>query len=289
MVMMQHIYNSMPKIILFSIGLAFSALTQAQAAGAQAGAAESQLSPLAFKGIYEFGFTGIRFGKLGIELDQTAARYQVTCDIVTTGLVKLFVKHSSHTHAQGSGHDFTYSDITYQTDYQTKKKKKSARLVYKNGKVVEEAVTPPENRATRPAVEDKLKENTTDPLSLVLRIRQALFDAQRAHAGPFSIRYYDGRRLTEIDFVVQGPRIIQFNGQKTAVVEVLASRKLIAGFTASELSSFNTKEPPLHIYFSQDKRLIPLKMEATLWMGMVQATLVKECAAGESCLFGIAD
>jgi hypothetical protein len=286
MVMPQYFYNTAIKIALLSIGLcSFNPGMAAETPSEP----PSGIAPLNIKAVYEFGFTGVRFGKLGVEIEQDAEHYRITSDIITTGLVKIFVKHSSHTTVEGKGKDFIYPDISYQTHYQTKKKKKSAMLVYKDGKVAKESVTPPENRATRPEVEDALKSGSSDPLSLIMRIREALFKAQRAKKDTFSVTYYDARRLTRINFSIIGPKTIMFDRKKTPVIMVDASRKLVAGFTASELASANPNEPPLHIYFSNDERLLPLKLEAQLWMGMVHATLTKECGAQESCLFGNKD
>ena len=58
------------------------------------------------------------------------------------------------------------------------------------------------------------------------------------------------------------------------------------GFTDSELAEYNKNEPPLTVYFSDDDRLMPLRLETSFWLGMLSATLAKECRTGESCLLG---
>jgi len=313
MVMQSVLYNS-PRKIMLSL-----ACLPLLASGAAYG--EDRLPPLNLKGVYECSFSDVVIGEMGVEITQTPDHYSETSDIVSTGILKMFVNHSSHTTVEGSGSNFTYPAIDYDTHYQTKKKKKTAMLKYRGGVLTEENVTPPDNRATRPEVPMNLKQSASDPLSLIIRMRQGLFEALHSAPSPlegegrggggssdnalnkrpphpnpppqgvrgFSLNIYDGRRLTEVDFTVIGPKTINYQGADTPVTMVDVRRKFLAGFTQSELSDWNPNEPPLHVYFSNDARLMPLRLELTLWMGTLAATLVKECGAGESCLLGITE
>jgi hypothetical protein len=92
--------------------------------------------------------------------------------------------------------------------------------------------------------------------------------------------------LTEVDFAVIGDKTIPIGKSNVAVVQVDVSRKLLEGFTASEMESGKAKEPPVHVYFSHDERLLPLLFELPLWMGTARAVLAKECGKDESCLLG---
>jgi hypothetical protein len=249
--------------------------------------ADEGLTPMQFKGIYQFEFSDVPIGKMGLEIDQSATDYSINSDILTTGVLKMFVNHSSHTTADGSGKHFRYDTVKYDSNYRTRKKKKAVSMRFKNGKIVEEKLNPPDNRATRPAVSDELKTNAIDPLSLILRIRQELFEARKNDTKNFSINGYDGRRLTTADFTVIGTQNLRYKGKKVPVIKVDARRTLVAGFTQSELADKNDNEPPAHIYFTNDAQLKPIKVEAVLWMGTVSATLIKECMPSESCLFGI--
>jgi hypothetical protein len=239
----------------------------------------------AFKGIYDLDMGGMRFGKVGVELTENPSHYAMAADVTFTGLVKLFASHSSHTTVVGDGAAYDYPTRNYETHYRTKKKRKSVKMVMKAGKIVEEAVVPPDNRATRPAVPAADKNAAFDPLSLIVKMRREI----AANKNTFSINAYDGRRLTEVDFTMLGKRTLQSSDKKTPVIAVNVRRKLLAGFTASEIDDWNSKEPALTIYLSDDARLIPLKFEVPMWFGMVSATLVKECAASESCLLGISE
>ena len=300
----------------FNIPLLALCLFMPAACMAQDAAPSAQ--PFNMKVVYDFTLGDIKLGNMGLEIEQTPERYRITGDVATTGILKLFVSHSSHTTAVGSGHHGLYSNVDYDSHYQTRKKRKSVAMRFEKSRVVSETVTPPDNRATRPAVENALKQDSADPMSLILRIRQGLIDALRPSPSPlegeggvggkpqalqqaanphpnpppergreYTIKGYDGRRLTQVDFTVIGKQTIVFNGAKTPVIEVDARRTLLAGFTATELADKDPHEPVLHIYFSDDDKLWPLRLEAKMWMGTLAANLSQTCGAGESCLLGI--
>jgi hypothetical protein len=274
MVMSDNDCNMPQKIIIFFIALTLAAMQPARAAPPD---------PLEFKGIYSFGFPGLTFGHMGVEIDQDANGYAITADIQSSGIVNVFVRHVSHSTAQASA-----KNIEYESNYQTRKKKRYVNLLWRDGALDEEKLVPPENRKTRPEVPPQLKNNAADPLSFILRMREALADALTAGRKNFSINVFDGRRLTKANFTLQNsPRSINHGGKKLAVITVTVRRELLAGFTASELADHDSNEPTLYVYFSNDKRLIPVRLEANAWFGKLSATLTKECRTGESCLLGL--
>ncbi len=249
--------------------------------------AADTLAPLNFKGIYEFRLGGLLVGKLGIEAEESASGYAIACDIKSAGVASIFTKHSSHTTVDGTYNRTSYPDIVYQTNYQTKKKKRSVRLVYKDAEITKEEVVPPDNRATRPAVDAHLKNAAYDPLTLNIRLRQAVWNAVQSGKPDFTLSVYDGRRLTELNGAVEGKRTLRDGNRKQPVVTVSVRRKLVAGFTKSELEDYDPKEPALLMYYSNDRRFVPIRAEAPLLFGSLTGVLVKQCATGESCLFGI--
>lgn len=254
---------------------------------AQPARAESPNIAIEFKGLYVFSLGPIAFGKMGIEVDQSASEYNVTCDISSTGLARMFANHESHTTVEATGQGFIYSRLSYETNYRTRKKARYVKLVRAGGKMVEEKVQPPDNRDKRPAVEEALKANAYDPLSFVLAMRRGLIEALNQQRNSFSLDVYDGRRLTQADFTLQGKTTVVYNKAKVPVIAVAVRRKLLAGFTASEIDDYSPKEPTLYLYFTDDARVVPIQVELTTWFGKITGTLAKECRTGESCLLGV--
>lgn len=260
--------------------LLFSAPATWAAAGASA------FNPaITFNGYYEFKCNGVRFGKMGIALEQTPSRYSITSDITTTGLLKIFVPHKSHTSVQGRGEHFSYTDITYESRYQTRNKKKYVKMIYTDG-MPHETLEPPDNPAKRPPPPPGDKRGAADPLSLILRMRAMLHDALEENNRAFQLKYYDGRRLTLIKVAIEGRQAIAYDRQQFDTIRVALRRELLGGFSQSEIEKYSPDEPVVYAYFTDDSRLMPILLETHVWFGQLTAELVRECATGESCLLG---
>ncbi len=227
-----------------------------------------------FNGRYIFSLSGISFGSMNLIFTQDANSYNASSNIHTTGLARVFVQHDSTTTASGNGSEFIYPNVTYESDYQTRKKKKYVKIIRADGTITEEIITPPDNRAVRPAVDAALKNNAFDPLSFGLVIRNELARALADKRTEFTLNYYDGRRLTEGTFVIVGQKIIKIGDKKTSTIYVTATRRTLAGFTQNELDDIKQNEAPLAMYFSDDARRIPLKLEYPLGFGTASATLM---------------
>jgi hypothetical protein len=247
------------------------------------------LTPINEKLYYEAGWSGINFGKIGIEIDEQADKAKVTCDISSSGIMALFIKHSSHTTLTATGSNFTYPDRIYESNYKTRKKARHVKLTYKAGKITEEIIEPPENRDKRPAVPDADKNSAYDLMSFLLQMRSEILSAQKNGKTIFTLNAYDGRRLTQADFNIVGEKTIKISGEKQKALTVTARRKFLAGYTKGELDDYDPNEPSLTVYFSNDEKLIPLRMEVPFLMQKISADLVKKCTKEESCLLGISE
>lgn len=238
---------------------------------------------------YEAGWAGINFGKIGIEIDAQEDKAKVTCDISSSGIMALFIKHSSHTTLNATGSNFTYPDRIYESNYKTRKKARHVKLTYKAGEITEEIIEPPENRDKRPSVPKDDINSAYDLMSFLLQMRSEILSAQKTGKTDFTINAYDGRRLTQADFNIVGESTIKIAGKKQKAITVTAQRKFLAGYTKGELDDYDPNEPSLTIYFSNDEKLIPLRMEVPFLMQKIGANLVKRCEKEESCLLGISE
>lgn len=275
------VYNMGMKSMFFNM-LLIAGLTLGNPALAEDGP-----PPLTFKGSYEFDFAGVLFGKMGIEAEQSATGYAITSDVASAGIAKLFNKHSSHTTVDGSDKDFVYSSVKYASDYQTNKKRKSVKLTYKNGVVSKETLVPPDNPATRPAVAAALKKGSVDLLTLNLKLREGVWKAMHGGDQNFTVKTFDGRRLTQVNVSVADKKTLLMNEKKVPTVRVAVRRTMLAGYTKSEKADYDPDEPTLWLYYSDDERLVPVKIEMGFLFGKITGTLIKECRTGESCLLGI--
>lgn len=242
-------------------------------------AAADALIGLNFKGSYALSFSGIPFGQMNVAIEQEPSYFRMQTDISSTGMADIFARHSSHTTASGKGKNFRYTQRSYQTRSQTRKKKRDIAMEYRGGRYVMEKVTPPDNRATRKEVPGKLKNDAYDPLSIIIEIRRRIIELRRGgdHVSgvDFPIKLYDGRRLTQAHVEVHDTRRISIGSETVPALHVTVRREPVAGFTDKELKQYRADEPALNIYFSDDERFLPLKLSIPFTFGSVSATLVE--------------
>ena len=239
-------------------------------------------SPVNFNGQYQFTFSGVEFGRMGIDISQEGGKTAMASDITTTGLLSVFVKHSSH-----STYDAAGGKAIYETHYHTRKKARYVKLLYSGAQVTDEILDPKDPPSKRPPVPDEMKKGALNPLAFVLAMRSNLLKREDKNGSTYSVLFYDGRRLTEGDFTIIGKKTILYQNANTNVIEVEARRQLLAGFTESELQDRDPKEPTVHMFYSDDKRMLPLVITVKYGIATIAATLTKECPQGEGCLLGI--
>ncbi len=248
--------------------------------------AAETLTPLDEKLYYEASFAGVNFGKIGIETQQQADKATITCDISSSGILAVFVKHLSHTTLSATGSDYNYPERIYESNYQTREKKRRVKLTYKDNKIVETIIKPAESSDKRPAVPDADKNSAYDLMSFLLQIRKELVTARSSDKKSFTINIFDGRRLTQTDFQIIGEKTIKIAGKKYVTLAVSSRRKQLAGFTKDEVADQDPNEPSMTTYFSNDDKLIPMRMERPFLFKTIRADLIKKCSEKESCLLG---
>jgi len=139
---------------------------------------------------------------------------------------------------------------------------------------VKEIITPPDNRNTRPAVTAQEKAGSIDPLGLAMELRKAVLASLSAGGAPFTLTYYDGRRLTELSATYAHYKVLKIGGKKFATERFLLRRKPLAGYTKSELEDIDPNEPSLNVFFDKNNALIPVRLEVPLNIGKATATLM---------------
>lgn len=214
---------------------------------------------------YLFRWNGMPFGALSLAMEADDSRYTLRCHIESRGLLRLFSRHESNSDVSGNVRRLSGGPRRYETFYKSRGKPRHVRLVYdEEGQITEEVVEPPENPEKRPPVARELSRGTLDPLSYALAVRAALRDARAKGAGSFSLRIYEGRRLMDTEYRITGSGAVEQHGRNQPTIELTARRTPIAGFTAKELARMKN-EPPLRLYFSDDDRLLLLRLELRLY------------------------
>jgi hypothetical protein len=139
--------------------------------------------------------------------------------------------------------------------------------------LVERSTNPVDDPSWRPEVPLKDVQDAYDPVSAYFVLRTKMFENVNRRIKDTYIKTYDGRRLAEFHFKAVNNGTKLRDGKVIPVINTVASRKPIHGYTPKELKKFDEGDPKIHVYFSADPRFIPLEFEIYHWSGKITASL----------------
>lgn len=260
-------------------------LLMATPVNAQETAPLPPLQPYNSIGYYEVAWSGLTVGGMAIAAHDDDKTYGMDVRVKSNGLAWAFTKHHSTTTVEGIKRKGSYIPQRFETWFTLRKDTRHIVLDYdKNGKLTNELNTPPEDRNKRPEVPMELKQHVVDALTTFFVQRQEVYKALKNGEDRFTIRMYDGRRLTDMQYFVQGRKEVNWNKQDTRVIVFNLSRSPVAGFKKNELEEIEGKQDPaVSLYLSDDGKLIPLKIIIDSSAGSFYANFKHSCADMESC------
>ncbi|PIR38087.1 MAG: hypothetical protein COV35_07555 [Alphaproteobacteria bacterium CG11_big_fil_rev_8_21_14_0_20_39_49] len=204
--------------------------------------------------------------------------------IESYGIVKKVSKYESVFKTRFNYVEGEFVPDSYYTEFQQRNGGRKIDIKFnKDGTVAKEEVTPPDNRAKRPAVSEKLKHDTFDPLTAFMAARKKVKESLEKGNNSFSIKMYDGRRLSDLDFKIEGRFDRKISGTKHKLVKVTFKRKPIEGYTQNELKRMQKEEPVFTLYLSDDEKLLPIKMDADAPLGTAVLLFEKDCPSLDKC------
>lgn len=232
------------------------------------------LLPLHFAGVYDFDWSGIKLGQLVLGVDETPDHYNMHLVVASEGIVNIFTRHVSDTVVNGKRTAHGYLPEYYESYYKTKQKPRHIRLTFDaKGAVKEELNEPPEDRSDRPEVPHNLKDGSYDPLTLLMALRAG---AREAHG-------FDAKRLYYVHAQDGGRDNLYIEGKWRKAFSLVLTRTPLGGLTAKETMAYKKGEPPLSLYFSNDKDRIPLAVSMKLFFGEMAGVLTRECKTWQEC------
>jgi hypothetical protein len=234
---------------------------------------------------YEVAWSGITVGGMAIAAHDDDKAYSMEVQVKSNGLAWVFTKHKSTTTVEGIKRGGRYIPQQFETWFTLRDDTRHIVLDYdKKGHLTNELNTPPEDRSKRPEVPADLKRGIIDPLTLFFTQRQEIYKALQNGHDRFTIRMYDGRRLTDMHYFVQGRKEVHWNNQDRRVIVFNLSRSPVAGFKPGELEEIeDKKDPAVSLYLSDDGLLIPLKIVIDSSAGTFYANLKHNCNDMDSC------
>jgi len=204
-------------------------------------------------------------------------RYKFRLYAKSTGFIDYLFGWVSHTVSVFRVSDNKVIPESFKTKVVLKKKTREIALDYDgSGKsIVLDKVTPPDNRAKRPAVETALKQGTYDPLSIVVEARKIImktvkdnkFNKDSKHV--FALPLYDGRRRSDISFKL-------FKEKVEGNYHLRFLQKPVAGYTNNETKDIKEGDRVFDIYI-EPQGFWPTSATGRAPIGNARANFVKDC------------
>lgn len=252
----------------------------------RAGGSLPPLQPFNMTGMYTVSWSGIPIGSLVLQASEDTGTYRLGAYVKTKGLAYTFTRHESTTTVEGVRKGDEYLPRKFETVFKLRKKTRHIILNYSPpGILAEEYNTPPEDPNKRLPVPAEMKAQVMDALTPLFAQRPQIYKALQNGHSTFTLRAYDGRRLTDMHYNVLGRMSVLWKNQQTNAIVFKLSRTPIAGYKESELDDIRENaDPEISLYLSDDGRLIPLKIVIEGSGGSFYANYASECESLEACL-----
>lgn len=236
------------------------------------------LQPLNFEARYDGTFTGVKLGRLRIDMKEDKESYELKLDTKLSGLARVFSEMRSFAQARGIKKGQTYLPQFYESTEEKNgdPKAREAWIKYdEKAAIAERFRNPMDDPYWRPIVPIADANTGVDPISAYMLLRPKLQQILDKPGQQTFVRTYDGARLAEMNFRVVGRTSIEIMDKKMPVVDTTLTRALLDGYTPKEKRKFKEGDPEIHIYFSDDARLLPVKATIALPAGSFHIALAE--------------
>lgn len=235
-----------------------------------------ELSPLNYKLRYDVRWNGIPLGRIRIEAAEDRFGYRMTLDTKTRGIVRLFDPQRGLVNVRGRMQEGRYLPQWYASRALDDENGRHTQIHYESdGTIKTRERTPPDDPRNRPPVPLAQANTATDPLTAMFILRHELRDNMAANRRDTAVRTYDGARLAEFNFHVVSRAQLKIMGAHHDAINSVMTRSLIAGYKDKEIRRYEEGDPVVHVYFSADARLLPLRAEINLRLGNITADLTE--------------
>lgn len=245
------------------------------------GAAQAEvpvLEPLNYELRYDGYVAGLPIGRLRVTMKEDALSYSMQVDTKSRGLVDIFAPIQSVASVQGRKQDERYLPIAYRSfaKKDDKAKNRKVRMDYdENGIITLRERIPKPDPSYSPVVPLDEIAGAPDPMTGVFAMRAALREAMAAGERKASLNTYDAARLATMRSKVVSRASIEVMDEHVRAINTVLSRKPIAGYTVKELKKYAEGDPTIHVYYSADERLLPLRVTIGLPFGTLNIVLTE--------------
>ncbi len=235
---------------------------------------------------YDLFWGGMNVGYMVADIQEKNSLYDFKIHIFSKGMLYWLTKYRSENSsrfrvdAKGKVHPERFSGWG-----QVQSKQRTVSLRYNTqGKLIEQTMTPAERPGKRPPVPQALKNGSMDALAAAFSVREVLKSyVATGNPGKVDLPVYDGRRRYTIPVTIHGRQDLSIGKTTYKVIHISFNRRYEAGASQKELKQLK-EEPMVHVYFSDDAKLLPIKAEAKAEFGSAVILFNRSCESFEACL-----
>jgi hypothetical protein len=241
---------------------------------APAAAEVPPLAPLTIKAKYIVEWNGITIGRINFTSEEIAGRYRMIVDTKTRGIARLFSDEASVATAEGIiTEEGKYIPQRFESrPMKANDKRPHTILIYdETGKLASRQRFPDDDPAWRPPVSFDEAIGSIDPASAGLAMRCLVHKHMAQEIRESILRTYEGARLADMKVKVISRARVEYQGEYHNAINTVVTRQPIAGYTPKEKKKFAEGDPIIHLYFSADAKMLPVKVT----VDSLSATLVE--------------
>lgn len=221
---------------------------------------------------YATRWAGLPAGDIDLQFEDQPGAYRSQIAIRTAGIPRWVTRFRGRAVSEGALSMLGLAapgryDATY--DLRSRKDKRiSLRFARSGDATIAERGA--EDSADKAPIDAADRTDVVDPLAALVRMREAIRSGL-AQRGSLTIPVYDGKR--RFDVVERGMtrETMHLDGESKPVLHLDLTLQPIAGFKDNDPEGNpDSSSRAMHVYFSDDAQLIPLRLEVTIaWLTAV--------------------
>lgn len=223
-------------------------------------ATQDDLLPLPAQMRFQFSYLELPIGTMAIQT-QMGNNLSMKGQIEVAGVAQLFSDHKNQMTLDVAGPSPKGYPRIFDTRYhKTGEDERHIRLNYNASGALTDAIH--ENiydMDRRGKVSTAQHQASYDPLSIIVMLRQQVYQAVQNKTPTFTTYMYDGKRLHQLNITVYGTRLFEWRGKAVGVQKIGLTRSLAAGQTAKEIKrEAGFQLPEAVMYFTSDQQFLPI-------------------------------
>jgi len=236
------------------------------------------LAPMTIKAKYIVDWNGITIGRINFTSEELAGRYHMMLDTKTSGVARIFSSEATFATAEGIiTDDGKYIPQRFESRpiHDDDTRPRTVLTYDEAGKLKTRERNPDDDPAWRPPVTLERAAGSMDPASAGLAMRRLIHDHMAQEIRESTVRTYEGARLADMTVKVISRAHVDYMNEYHDAINTVVTRAPLEGYTPKEKKKFEEGDPTIHLYFSADAKMLPVKATVDAPFGEISATLVE--------------